>query len=75
MIASKANVQVYTRSAIILQPTSNCNLGNGNEFIMRSIVHYGLSYLAYLGPKIWKLLTNNLKKFESVVAFKFKIKS
>ena len=39
------------------------------------IVYYGLNSLTYLGPKIWALLPNNLRRLESVEAFKSKIKS
>ena len=60
-----------------LKPPSNCNLTNQQEFSIRSkkTVHYGLNSLAYLGPRIWELLPNNLKISESVEAFKPKIKS
>ena len=37
-------------------------------------VHYGLNSLTYLGPIIQELLLNNLKRLESVEAFKSKIK-
>ena len=36
-------------------------------------VHYGLNFLAYLGHRIWELLPNNLKRLESVEAFKSKV--
>ena len=60
-----------------LKPPSNCNLTNQQEFSIRpkKTVHYGLNSLAYLGPRIWELLPNNLKISESVEAFKSKIKS
>ena len=37
-------------------------------------VHYVLNYLAYLGPKIWEMLPNNLERLESAEGFKSKIK-
>ena len=37
-------------------------------------VHYGFNSLTYLGPIIQELLLNNLKRLESVEAFKPKIK-
>ena len=48
------------------------SLRNQSEFTVRpmKIVHYGLNFLAYLGPA-----TNHLKRLESVEAFKSKIKS
>ena len=70
--------KVYTGSAtdilnqvLPLKPPSNYNLRNQQEFI----VHYGLNTLTYLGPRMWKLLPNNLKRLESVKAFKSKIKT
>ena len=59
-----------------LKPPSNYNLRNQPELTVRPMktVHYGLNYLAYLGPRIWELLPNNLKRLESVEAFKSKIK-
>ena len=52
------------------------NLRNHQEFIVRLIktVHYRLNSLEYLGPRIWELLSNNLKRLESVETFKSKIK-
>ena len=38
-------------------------------------MHYGLNSLAYLGPKTWELQPNNLKRLESVEAFKSKFKT
>ena len=76
--------KVYTGSptdilneAFPLKPPSNYNLRNLQEFTVRPIktVHYGLNSLVYLKPKIWELLPHNLKRLESVEAFKFKIKS
>ena len=71
--------RVYTRSAtdilnegFSITPPSNCNLRNQQEFILRHVktVHYGLNSLTYLGPRIWELLSNDLKRLESVEAFK-----
>ena len=41
-----------------LKPPSNYSLSNQSEFTVRpmKIVHYGLDFLAYLGPAIWALL-------------------
>ena len=80
---SNRNVQFVHQSAtdIInevfpLKPPSNYNLRNQQEFAVRpiKIVHYGLNSLAYLGPKIWELLPNNLKRLELVEVFKAKIR-
>ena len=60
-----------------LKPPSSYNLINQQEFTLRPIktVHYGLNSLAYLGSRIWELLPNNLKRLESVEAFKSKFKT
>ena len=82
-ILAKEMFRVYTGLAtdilnevFSLKPTSNYNLGNEREFFIRPMktVHYGLNTSAYLGPKIRELLPNNLKRFESVEAFKSEIK-
>ena len=58
-----------------LKPPSNYNLRNQQEFtVNQQKLLYGLNFLAYLGPRIWELLPNNLKRLESVEAFKSKIK-
>ena len=71
--------RVYTGSAtdilnevFLLKPRLNCNLSNQLEFAVRPIksAHCGLNSLAYLGPRIWELLLNNLTRLESVEAFK-----
>ena len=57
----------------LLKPPSNYNLRNQQEFTMKT-VHYVLNYFAYLGPKIWEMLPNNLERLESAEVFKSKIK-
>ena len=60
-----------------LKPPSNYNLRNQPEITLRpkKAVHYRLNSWAYLAPRIWELLPNNLKRLEPVEAFKSKIKS
>ena len=60
-----------------LKPSSNYNFRNQQEFTIKPVktLHYGLNYLAYLGPKIWELLPNTLKRLESAEGFKSKIKN
>ena len=83
LILATEMFRVYTGSAtdilnelFPLKLHSNYNLRNQPEFIVRPIktAHYGLNSFAYLGPRIWELLPNNLKRLESVEAFKSKIK-
>ena len=37
-------------------------------------VHYGLESISYLGPRIWKLVPNNIKESTSLGSFKMAIK-
>ena len=76
--------RLYTGSAtnilnevFLRKPASNYNLSNEYELTVRPIktAHYGLSSLAYLGLRIWKLLINNLKRIESVEALNLKLKT
>ena len=78
-ISATTMFRVYTGSAtdilnevFLLKPRLNCNLSNQLEFAVRPIksVRYGLNSLAYLGPRIWELLLNNLKRLEPAEAFK-----
>ena len=67
--------RVYTGSAtdilnkvFPLKPASNYNVRNHQEFNIKPMntVHYEFNSLAYLRPRIWELLPNNLKRLESV---------
>ena len=53
-----------------------CNLRNKINFKPRRInsVRYGIDSLTYLGPKIWNIVPEDLKKSESLNVFKTKIK-
>ena len=75
-------IRVHTGSApdildelFRLKPPSNYNLKNQLEFTVRPIktVHYGMNSMAYIEPRMWELLPNNLKRLESVEPFKSKI--
>ena len=52
------------------------NLRNKNNFKSRRIncVRYGIDSLTYLGPKIWNIVPEDIKKSESLNVFKTKIK-
>ena len=51
------------------------DLRNNNSFKIRRVnsVRNGNELVTYLGPKIWDLVPNEIKEFESLNAFKFKI--
>ena len=49
---------------------------NKNNFKSRRInsIRYGIDSLTYLGPKIWNIVPEDIKKSESINVFKIKIK-
>ena len=52
------------------------NLRNKNNFKSRRInsVRYGIDSFTYLGPKIWNIVPEDIKKSESLNVFETKIK-
>ena len=52
------------------------NIRSSNEFCLPTphTVKYGTESLRYLGPKIWNILPNSLKKSSSLYSFKAEIK-
>ena len=52
------------------------NIRSSNEFCLPTshTVKYGTESLRYLGPKIWNILLNSLKKSSSLYSFKVEIK-
>ena len=59
-----------------LNDDSGCSTCNKRTFKSRNIktVRYGTDSLAYLAPKIWELVPNEIKNLESLTAFKTVIK-
>ena len=55
---------------------SSYDLRNKKDFLLNPIrkVNYGSKTVSYLGPKIWNLVPTEIKKEESLSAFKRKIK-
>ena len=51
---------------------SSYDLCNENSFKRRRVncAWHATESVAYLGPKIWDLVTNEIKEFESLNAFK-----
>ena len=51
---------------------SSYDLCNENSFKRRRVncAWHGTESVTYLGPKIWDLVTNEIKEFESLNAFK-----
>ena len=54
----------------------NYNLRNGSQFHQTSVksVWNGLETVSYLGPKIWKMVPEEIKQKPSLSAFKIEIK-
>ena len=54
----------------------NYNLRINSDFAMRNVrsVFHGSESISYLGPKIWDIVTLELKELTSIVAFKKGIK-
>ena len=53
-----------------------CDLHENNSFKRRRVnsVLHGTELVSFLGPKMWDLVSNEIKESESLNAFKFKIK-
>ena len=52
------------------------DLHDNNSFKRRRVnsVLHGTELVSFLGPKMWDLVSNEIKESESLNAFKFKIK-
>ena len=60
-----------------LRAENSCNLRHVSEFsrpMVKSLYH-GTESIAYLGPKIWNMLSEKLKNIENLEQFKKKIKT
>ena len=52
-----------------------CTKRSNHEIPNTKTVSYGLESIIYVGPKIWKLITDKLKDLESLELYKQKVKS
>ena len=52
-----------------------CTKRSNYEIPSTKTVSYGLESIRYLGPKIWKLVPDELKELKSLELFKQKVKS
>ena len=54
----------------------NARYHSKQAFVTRNVrtVHHGTETLSYLGPKIWLILPNDIKKSTTLQEFKAKIK-
>ena len=70
-IVSKITKDIFEQQNPSYNLRLSCNQLRGeNMFIMEKHVHYGLQSVKYLGPKIWELVSNNIKCSNSLSKFK-----
>ena len=75
MLKVKNNIALEIMKELLAPKMSLYDLRNNNSFKVRRVnsVRNGNELVTYLGPKIWDLVPNEIKEFESLNAFKFKI--
>ena len=75
MLKVKNNIALKIMKELLAPKMSLYDLRNNNSFKIRRVnsVRNGNESVTYLGPKIWDLVPNEIKEFESLNAFKFKI--
>ena len=75
MLKVKNNIALKIMKELLAPKMSLYDLRNNNSFKIRRVnsVRNGNELVTYLGPKIWDLVPNEIKEFESLNAFKFKI--
>ena len=66
-----------TKEVFIFQENENYSLSNGAHLMNRNIhrAHFGTDTIINLGPKIWKLVPNEIKNVSSLLVFKSRIKT
>ena len=76
MFKVKNNIAPEIMKELFASKMSSYDLRNNNSFKRRRVnsVWHGTESVSYLGPKIWDLVPNEIKKSESLNGFKFKIK-
>ena len=65
------------KEIFIFQENENYNLRSGTHLMNRNIhtVHFGTDTITNLGPKIWKLVPDEIKNVSSLLVFKSRIKT
>ena len=76
MFKVKNNIALEIMKELFAPKMSSYDLRNNNSFKRRIVnsVWHGTESVSYLGPKIWDLVSNEIKESESLSGFKFKIK-
>ena len=65
------------KEVFILQKNENYNLMSGTHLTNKNIhmAHFGTDTITNLGPKIWKLVPDEIKNASSLLVFKSRIKT
>ena len=65
------------KEVFTFQENENYNPRSGTHLMNRNIhtAHFGTNTITNLGPKIWKLVPNEIKNASSLLAFKSRIKT
>ena len=65
------------KEIFIFQENENYNLRSGTHLMNRNIHtgHFGTDTITNLGPKIWKLVPDEIKNVSSLLVFKSRIKT
>ena len=76
MFKVKNNIAPEIMKELFAPKISSYDLRNNDSFKRRSVnsVWHGTESVSYLGPKVWDLVPNEIKEFESLNGFKSKIK-
>ena len=65
------------KEVFIFQENENCNLRSGTHVMNRNIhtAHFGTDTITNLGPKMWKLVSDEIKNASSLLVLKSRIKT
>ena len=76
MFKVKNNISPEIMRELFAPKISHYDLRKNNLFKSGRVnsVWHGTESVSYLGPKIWDLVPSEIKEFESLNGFKFKIK-
>ena len=69
------NTRSTTKVEIDDSGSFQCTKRSNYKIPSTKTVSYGLESIRYLGPKIWKLIPDELKELKSLELFKLKVKS
>ena len=75
MFKIKINMAPETLNEIFQNRTLSCNLRKNSSFPIRQVhsIYHGTESLSLPGPKIWELVSDDIKQPDSLEIFKLKI--